>query len=91
MRFCQSGCYFDFFLKKISDVFVRNIFVYTSQFFGEKYMVEVLTKKIIDKSIFIVNNYIGWSRLKYITFFVQLLIILFYCLSFFNTFFVPFQ
>ena len=39
-RFFQSGMYFDFFYKKISEVFVRNVFIYMAQFFGEKYMIE---------------------------------------------------
>jgi hypothetical protein len=46
-------------MKKLSEVFVRNVFVYAAQFVGEKYMIEVLTKKIVDKSIFVVNKYIG--------------------------------
>jgi hypothetical protein len=83
-RFCQSGCYFDFFLKKLSDVFVRNVFVYTSQFFAEKYMIEVLTKKIIDKSIYVVNKYNGWNKLNYFTFFMQLITVIFYFLGLFN-------
>lgn len=58
-RFCQSGCYFDFFYKKFSEVFIRNVFVYAAQFVGEKYMIEVLTKKIVDKGIYTVNKYIG--------------------------------
>lgn len=58
-RFCQSGCYFDFFYKKLSEVFVRNVFIYAAQFLGEKYMIEVLTKKIVDNSIFVINRYIG--------------------------------
>ena len=58
-RFVQSGCYFDFFYKKLSEVFVRNVFIYASQFVGEKYMIEVLTKKIVDQSIFYVNRYVG--------------------------------
>ena len=83
-RFVQSGCYFDFFYKKLSEVFVRNVFVYASQFVGEKYMIEVLTKKIVDQSIFYVNRYIGWSNLKYFNFFFQFVCILFYSLVFIN-------
>lgn len=83
-RFVQSGCYFDFFYKKLSEVFVRNVFVYASQFVGEKYMIEVLTKKIVDQSIFYVNRYIGWSNLKYFNFFFQLLSIIFYFITFIN-------
>lgn len=89
-RFCQSGCYFDFFYKKLTDVFVRNVFVYTSQFFAEKYMIEVLTKKIIDKSIFNVNKIIGFTKLNFFTFFLQTVYIFFYSLSFFNLFFILF-
>lgn len=83
-RFFQSGCYFDFFYKKFSEVFIRNVFVYASQFVGEKYMIEVLTKKIVDKSIFIVNKYIGWANLKYFNFFFQFLSVFFYFISFIN-------
>jgi len=83
-RFCQSGFYFDFFYKKFTEVFVRNVFVYGAQFFAEKYMIEVLTKKIIDKNIFFVNKYIGWSNLNYFNFFFQFLYTLFYFISFIN-------
>jgi len=55
----QSGFYVDFFLKKLAEVFIRNVFVYASLFFGEKYMIEVLTKKVIDKVIFNTNKLIG--------------------------------
>ena len=48
----QSGFYVDFFLKKMCEVFVKNVFIYTAQFFGEKYIIEVLTKKVIDSFIF---------------------------------------
>jgi len=83
-RFCQSGCYFDFFYKKVADVFVRNVFVYAAQFLGEKYMIEVLTKKVIDKSIFVVNKYVGWNNLKYFNFFYQFLSIFFYSIIIIN-------
>ena len=49
-RLCQSGFYLDFFLKKISEIFVKNIFIYSAQFTGEKYMIEELTKKVFEKS-----------------------------------------
>ena len=83
-RFCQSGTYLDFFYKKFSEVFIRNIFIYASQFVGEKYMIEVLTKKIIDSSIFVFNRYLGWNNLKYFDFFFNFLIVLFYSISFIN-------
>jgi hypothetical protein len=58
-RFCQSGWYIDFFYKKFAEVFLRNIFIYLSQFFAEKYMIEVLTKKLINNSVFFLNQYLG--------------------------------
>ena len=88
IRFCQSGCYFDFFYKKISDVFVRNIFVYAAQFFGEKYMIEVLTKKFIDRSIFYLNKFNGINRLKYFYFFFQFINFIFYFVSIVNILFI---
>lgn len=83
-RFCQSGLYIDFFLKKFSEVFLRNVFIYLAQFFAEKYMIEVLTKKIIDNSIFYFNRYLGWFKLEYFNFFLQFLYIIFYLFSFIN-------
>ena len=44
-KFVQSGFYMDFIFKKLSEMFIRNIFIYSSLFFGEKYMIEYLTKK----------------------------------------------
>ncbi len=85
-RFCQSGFYFDFFYKKFSEVFARNIFVFTSQFFAEKYMIEVFTKKIIDSSIFFTNKFIGWTNLNYFNFFFQILCVFFYFIGFINIF-----
>jgi hypothetical protein len=55
----QSGFYIDFFLKKFSEVFIRNVFVYSSLFFGEKYMIEHITKRIIDSFIYNSNKFLG--------------------------------
>ena len=61
----QSGFYLDFFLKKICDSFLRNVFISAALFFGEKYMIEFLTKKIVDNFIFNSNKLIGWTNLNY--------------------------
>jgi hypothetical protein len=55
----QSGFFIDFFFKKLAEVFVRNMFVYTSLFFGEKYIVEFLTKNILNILIFNSNKFLG--------------------------------
>lgn len=83
-RFCQSGFYFDFFYKKLAEIFIRNLYIYTAQFFGEKYVIEGWTKKVVEKCLFYLNKFIGWGGLKYFNFFLHLLVILFYSVSFFN-------
>lgn len=68
----------DFLLKKCCEVFIKNVFIYTSQFFGEKYFIEVLTKKIIDKYIFLSSKYFTVSHLTYSSFFLITTLIFFY-------------
>lgn len=83
-RFIQSGLYVDFFLKKLIELFVKNFFIYAAQFIGEKYMIEFLTKKVIDSSIFNTNKIINLTDLFYTQYFISLLSILFLSLSVFN-------
>lgn len=87
-RFIQSGLYFDFFLKKLVEIFVKNVFVYSSHYLGEKYMIEFLTKKVIDSSIFNTNKLINFNDLFYSYYFIQLLCIFFYFFSIFNIIFL---
>jgi hypothetical protein len=86
-RFIQSGLYLDFFLKKLIEIFVKNVFVYSAQFMGEKYMIEFLTKKVIDSSIFNVNKIINLNDLFYSYYFIQLLSIFFYFFSLINIYY----
>ena len=81
-RWCQSGFYLDFFLKKFTEIFVRNIFIYGAQFTGEKYMIEELTKKIFEKSFWNINKNIGWSKLLHSIFFIQIISFFFYITAF---------
>lgn len=83
-RFIQSGLYVDFLLKKLIELFVKNFFIYAAQFIGEKYMIEFLTKKVIDSSIFNTNKIINLTDLFYTQYFISLLSILFLSLSIFN-------
>jgi hypothetical protein len=48
LNFIQSGMYLDYIIKKIAEMFVKNIFIYSSTFFGEKFIIEFLSKKTID-------------------------------------------
>ena len=77
-RFVNSGMYFDFFLKKIGEIIVRNFLVYSALFFGEKFFIEVLTKKIIDNHIFSINSALDVQHLNFEFFFYQLLTVFFY-------------
>ena len=86
-RFVNSGLYFDFFLKKFSEIFVRNFFIYSALFFGEKFFIEVLTKKVIDNYNYLVNSKFSNLKLNYDIFFFQIVLIIFYVIFFFNAFF----
>lgn len=84
----QAGFYLDFFLKKISDRFLRNFLICASQFFGEKYIIESLSKKLVESCIFYFSKKINLNYLAYDMFFINLLnvIILIYfflCITFF--------
>lgn len=77
-RFFQSGMYFDFFFKKISETFVRNIFIYMAQFFGEKFMIEFFTKIIFSNILFNVNKFISFTKLNVYWFFFQFIFVVIY-------------
>lgn len=87
-KFIQSNMYIDFFFKKISEILIRNLLVYSSLFFGEKYMIEFLTKNIIESFILNNNRYIGWSKLQFSYYFVQILSLLFYFISIINLIYI---
>ncbi len=80
----QSGFYFDFIFKKLGESFIRNVFVYAALFFGEKYMIEHLTKKVIDSFVFNSNKFFGWTSLNFMWFFYFLVVIVLYLLVLLN-------
>ncbi len=82
--FIQSGLYIDFFIKKLGEVFVKNFLVYTSNYFGEKYFIEVLTRKIIDNFIFKKNKLFGWTNLHFFNFFYLLILLVLYSIILVN-------
>ena len=88
--FIQSGLYLDFFLKKLGEVFVKNFLVYTANFFGEKYFIEVLTKKLIDNFIYKQNKLFGFTTLEFSNFFYILVLLVLYILTFVNIFYILF-
>ena len=80
----QSGFYFDYMFKKLGEVFIRNVFVFAALFLGEKYMIEHLTKKLIDNFVFNSNRFIGWTSLNFMSFFYLLLVLVLYLLVLIN-------
>lgn len=40
--------YFDFVIKQFAEMLVRNVLIYSAVFFGEKFIVEFISKKTID-------------------------------------------
>lgn len=80
-RFIQAGFYFDFIFKKITEIVMRNIFIYSAIFFGEKYLIEFITKKTIDSFIFNSNkvSIFNFSENKY---FIQIIAIIIYLIFF---------
>ena len=82
--FIQSGLYIDFFIKKLGEVFVRNFMVYTSNYFGEKYFIEVLTKKLIDNLVFKKNKLFGWTSLGFFNFYYMIIILVLYIIILIN-------
>ncbi len=80
-RFVQSGFYLDFFFKKVSEVVVRNVYVYSAQFLGEKFIIEVCTKLFIYKILFafaiLFIRALGFRGLILCIFLIAILLIIF--------------
>nr|YP_010411944.1 Ymf57 [Tetrahymena rostrata]QBI37915.1 Ymf57 [Tetrahymena rostrata]URP31104.1 Ymf57 [Tetrahymena rostrata] len=76
-KFIQSGFYLDFIIKNFSEMFMRNVFIYSSIFFGEKFMIEYLTKKTIDSFIFN-SNKINFLQLFESKYFIQIISLILY-------------
>jgi hypothetical protein len=43
--------YLDFVVKKLAEVFVKNVLICGAAFFGEKFIVEFLSRKAFDKLV----------------------------------------
>jgi len=86
----KSGLFFDFFLKKSISIFIKNILINSSLFFGEKYIIENLTKKIFNKFILKFNNKLGLTSLQYKYLFYNILYFIFFYLFILNLFIIFF-
>jgi hypothetical protein len=84
LRFFQTGLYFDYIIKKIIESLIKNVFIYTSYFFGEKFMIEFLTKNIINYYVYYINSFLGISELNFSVFFLNFLSFIFFILGVYN-------
>ena len=89
LNFFKSGFYIDFFLKKIAEIFVKNIFIYSSFFFAEKFLIEFLTKKCVDNFILKVNSFF-LEEFNFNFFFSTFFIFFFYFFFILEVFFIFF-
>ena len=83
-KFIQTGLLLDFFFKKLAEIFMKNIFIYSFLFFGEKYIIEYLTKKTIDSYIY--NNNKFNNNFNHHMFFIQIILLCIYCIFIFYFF-----
>ena len=84
----QSGFYIDFFLKNVAEIVIRNVLIYSGQFFCEKYMIEFFTKKIFSNFIYYFNQINKSTNFNFISFFFQVATIILYVGSLINIIFI---
>jgi hypothetical protein len=84
IRYIQSGLYVDYIIKKLGEILVKNIFIYSSLFFGEKFIIEFLTKKVIDNYTILSNIKLFNKTYFFSTFFTQIIIVTFYSVGAFE-------
>jgi hypothetical protein len=88
IRAVKCGFYMDFFYKKCCEVFIRNGLIYSSYIFGEKYMIEFLTKLSVDKVIAAFNSFQDYTQADRIKLFFQVLSTILYGVSLLLAFYV---
>ena len=86
VKFFQSGMYIDFVVKKSVEKVVRNLLVYSMQFFAEKFLIEYLTKIVFVNALLLLNVPTNADYITYKWFFIQLIVITLYTLVTINIF-----
>lgn len=83
IRFVQGGLFLDFFLKKVGTIVVRCWLVYSCFFFGEKYIIEHITKKSVESFFWFFNTIFSVRNLSIVYFFLQIgyIIVFFFIIS----------
>lgn len=60
----------DFIIKQVVEYCTRAGLIYTALFFGEKYVIEYLTKKSVDSFVFNSNRIFSTTDLSFNDFFI---------------------
>lgn len=80
----QNNLFIDFFIKYTFELLLKNTFIYSAIFFGEKFIIEYWTKKIIESYIFYFNQQTNFFIFKNSFFFIFNLSLIFLFLSLIN-------
>lgn len=80
-NFFKSSFYIDFFVKKVSESFIRNVSIYTSLFFCEKFLIEFLTQSSVDRAFRLASSYALSREFFFESFFCQFITLSFYFLA----------
>lgn len=89
LNFFKSGFYIDYVIKKLVEAVVKNLFIFSSFFFAEKYLIEFLTKKCADNVMLKLNSF-ALESFNFNTFFSLFVIFFLYTFFFLEIFFLFF-
>lgn len=80
----KSGFYIDYTIKKFAEIFLKNILVFTFLFFGEKFMIELLSKRVYSFFFFFCKKNFFFKSFCIKRFFFFCYFIYFLLISFFK-------
>lgn len=89
LNFFKSGFYIDYTVKKAVEIIVKNLFIFSSFFFAEKYLIEFLTKKSVDNVMLKLNSF-ALEDFSFNSFFSLFIIFFLYSFFFLEVFFLFF-
>lgn len=88
LKCVKNNLYIDYFVKKITEIFLKNYLVLTPMFFGEKYLIEIFTKKFTNTLLFNFFNIFKYKNYSNSYFFSNILTLFFYFLFICNLFYL---
>ena len=80
-NFFKSSFYLDFFIKKVAESVLRNLNIYTSLFFCEKFLIEFVTQVSVDRAVRFASGLMLSREFFFESIFCQLITLTFYFLA----------